>query len=89
MDNYGMYKIKSAAWSARPPVTTPTSTRTSQLAEHGGTIASPKLPNYASVAEATMPLWRRQSSNYLDRRSQDPKPYVWNADADLILGKIS
>jgi hypothetical protein len=26
--------------------------------------------------------------NYLDNRNRDPKPFVWRADADLILGKI-
>ena len=25
---------------------------------------------------------------YVDRRNEDPKPFVWTADADLILGKI-
>src|SRR5881275_410648 len=26
--------------------------------------------------------------DYLDRRNRDPKPFVWTADADLILGKV-
>ena len=25
---------------------------------------------------------------YLDQRNQNPKPFVWKADADLILGKV-
>ena len=25
---------------------------------------------------------------YLDLRNKDPKPFVWTADADLILGKV-
>jgi len=25
---------------------------------------------------------------YLDKRNQKPKPFVWTADADLILGKV-
>jgi hypothetical protein len=25
---------------------------------------------------------------YLDQRNQNPKPFVWTADADLILGKV-
>ena len=25
---------------------------------------------------------------YLDERNKDPKPFVWTADADLILGKV-
>jgi hypothetical protein len=26
--------------------------------------------------------------DYLDRRNESPKPFVWTADADLILGKV-
>ncbi len=26
--------------------------------------------------------------DYLDERNKAPKPFVWKADADLILGKI-
>jgi hypothetical protein len=26
--------------------------------------------------------------NYLDQRNRKPKPFVWTADADLILGKV-
>jgi len=26
--------------------------------------------------------------DYLDQRNKDPKPFVWTADADLILGKV-
>jgi hypothetical protein len=26
--------------------------------------------------------------DYLDKRNKDPKPFVWTADADLILGKV-
>jgi hypothetical protein len=25
---------------------------------------------------------------YLDQRNRNPKPFVWKADADLILGKV-
>jgi len=27
--------------------------------------------------------------SYLDKRNQKPKPFVWTADADLILGKVA
>ena len=27
--------------------------------------------------------------DYLDRRNWNPKPFVWTADADLILGKVA
>jgi hypothetical protein len=26
--------------------------------------------------------------DYLDNRNRKPKPFVWTADADLILGKV-
>jgi hypothetical protein len=26
---------------------------------------------------------------YLDQRNENPKPFVWTADADLILGKVA
>jgi len=26
---------------------------------------------------------------YLDQRNEHPKPFVWTADADLILGKVA
>jgi hypothetical protein len=26
--------------------------------------------------------------DYLDQRNKKPKPFVWTADADLILGKV-
>jgi hypothetical protein len=25
---------------------------------------------------------------YLDERNKDPKPFIWTAEADLILGKV-
>jgi hypothetical protein len=27
--------------------------------------------------------------DYLDQRNRNPKPFVWTADADLILGKVA
>jgi hypothetical protein len=27
--------------------------------------------------------------DYLDQRHKNPKPFVWTADADLILGKVA
>jgi hypothetical protein len=26
---------------------------------------------------------------YLDQRNKNPRPFVWTADADLILGKVA
>jgi hypothetical protein len=30
----------------------------------------------------------RAMLDYLAQRNQQPKPFVWTADADLILGKV-
>jgi hypothetical protein len=27
--------------------------------------------------------------DYLDQRNKNPKPFIWSADADLILGKVA
>ncbi len=27
--------------------------------------------------------------DYLDQRNENPKPFVWTADADMILGKVA
>jgi hypothetical protein len=41
----------------------------------------------------TIRVWRVRSFetamlDYLDRRNNEPKPFVWTAEADLILGKV-
>ena len=91
MDNYGTHKVnKVRAWLARHPRYhvhfTPTSGSWLNLVER-------------LFAEVTQRCVRRGSHtavraleqamlNYLDRRNRDPKPFVWTADADLILGKV-
>ena len=32
---------------------------------------------------------REGHAGHLDQRNKDPKPFVWTADADQILGKIA
>jgi transposase len=92
MDNYGTHKVtKVRAWLARHPRYhvhyTPTSGSWLNLVER-------------LFAEVTERCVRRGSHNavrslekamldYLDQRNKDPKPFVWTAGADMILGKIA
>ena len=43
-----------------------------------------------SVAAVTLLLrvLEKAMLDYLDQRNENPKPFVWTADADLILGKV-
>jgi transposase len=91
MDNYGTHKVKKVRnWLARHPRYrvhyTPTSGSWLNLVER-------------LFAEVTERCVRRGSHNnvrdlekamlaYLEQRNRNPKPFVWTADADLILGKV-
>jgi transposase len=91
MDNYGTHKVaKVQAWLARHPRYhvhfTPTSASWLNLVER-------------LFAEVTERCIRRGSHtavrqleqamlDYLDQRNRKPKPFVWTADADLILAKV-
>ena len=92
MDNYGTHKVKKVrGWLARHPRYqihfTPTSGSWLNMVER-------------LFAEVTQRCVRRGSHtavrelekamlDYLDRRNRNPKPFVWKADADLILGKVA
>ena len=91
MDNYGTHKVKKVrGWLARHPRYhihfTPTSGSWLNMVER-------------LFAEVTQRCVRRGSHtavrelekamlDYLDRRNRNPKPFIWKADADLILGKV-
>lgn len=91
MDNYGTHKVaKVRNWFARHPRYhihfTPTSASWLNLVER-------------LFAEVTERCVRRGSHcavraletamlSYLEQRNTNPKPFVWTADADLILGKV-
>ena len=34
-------------------------------------------------------LLEKAMLDYLDQRNENPKPFVWTADADMILGKVA
>jgi hypothetical protein len=91
LDNYGTHKVsKVRSWLARHPRYhvhfTPTGGSWLNLVER-------------LFAEVTQRCVRRGSHtavrslekamlDYLDNRNRDPKPFVWTATADLILGKV-
>lgn len=92
MDNYGTHKVsKVRNWLARHPRYhvhfTPTGASWLNLVER-------------LFAELTERCVRRGSHTairhleeamlaYLDKRNENPKPFVWRANADLILGKVA
>jgi transposase len=91
MDNYGTHKVSRVRnWLARHPRYhvhfTPTSGSWLNLVER-------------LFAEVTQRCVRRGSHTsvqslekamlaYLEQRNKNPKPFVWAADADMILGKV-
>jgi transposase len=91
MDNYGTHKVsKVRAWFARHPRYhvhfTPTSGSWLNLVERlfaELTERCVRRGSHTAVQELEKAIL-----NYLDQRNRDPKPFVWSADADMILGKV-
>jgi len=91
MDNYGTHKVsKVRGWLNRHPRYQVHFTPT------GGSWLNLVERLFAEVTERCV---RRGSHTavgqlekamlaYLDQRNQNPKPFMWTADADLILGKV-
>lgn len=92
MDNYGTHKApKVRKWLARHPRYhvhfTPTSGSWLNLVERLFAEVTARCVRRGShTAVATL---EKAMLDYLDRRNEDPKPFVWTADADLILGKVA
>jgi hypothetical protein len=90
MDNYGTHKVKKVrAWLARHPRYhvhfTPTGASWLNLSERlfvEVTQRCIRRGSFTAVREL-----EKSMLAYLDNRNQDPKPFVWTADADLIPGK--
>jgi transposase len=92
MDNYGTHKVsKVRTWLARHPryhvhFFTPTSGSWLNLVERlfaEVTERCVRRGSHTAVREL-----EKAMLTYLDQRNQNPKPFVWKADADLILGKV-
>jgi transposase len=91
MDNYGTHKVeKVRRWLARHPRYhvhfTPTSGSWLNLVERLFAEVSQRCVRRGSYTAVRQ--LEKAMLDYLDKRNRKPKPFVWTADADLILGKI-
>lgn len=91
MDNYGTHKVgKVQKWLARHPRYqvhfTPTSASWLNLVERLFAEVTERCVRRGS--HTAIQALEKAMLDYLDQRNKDPKPFVWTADADLILGKV-
>jgi transposase len=91
MDNYGTHKVnKVRTWLARHPRYhvhfTPTSGSWLNLVERLFAEVTERCVRRGS--HTAVRALEKAMLDYLDQRNKDPKPFVWKADADLILGKV-
>lgn len=91
MDNYGTHKVaKVRAWLARHPRYhvhfTPTGASWLNLVERLFAEVTERCVRRGS--HTAVPALEKAMLDYLDQRNRDPKPFVWTAPADLILGKV-
>jgi transposase len=91
MDNYGTHKVtKVRTWLARHPRYhvhfTPTSGSWLNLVERLFAEVTERCVRRGS--HTAIRTLEKAMLDYLDQRNKDPKPFVWTADADLILGKV-
>ena len=91
MDNYGTHKVaKVRGWLARHPRYhvhfTPTSGSWLNLVERlFGEVTERCVRRGSHTAVGAL---EKAMLDYLAQRNWKPKPFVWTADADLILGKV-
>lgn len=91
MDNYGTHKVeKVRRWFTRHPRYhvhfTPTSGSWLNLVERlFGEVTDRCVRRGSHTAVAQL---EKAMLDYLAQRNRDPKPFVWTADADLVLGKV-
>jgi transposase len=91
LDNYGTHKTpKVIRWFARHPRYhlhfTPTSGSWINQVERWFAGITEKRIRRGSFT--SVPKLEKAIREYLDHNNENPKPFVWTADADLILGKI-
>ncbi len=91
MDNYGTHKVsKVQAWLARHPRYhvhfTPTSGSWLNLVERLFAEVTERCVRRGS--HTAVRHLEKAMLDYLDDRNRAPKPFVWTASADLILGKV-
>ena len=91
MDNYGTHKVsKVRSWLARHPRYhvhfTPTSGSWLNLVERLFAEVTERCVRRGS--HTAVSSLEKALLDYLDHRNKNPKPFVWTASADLILGKV-
>jgi transposase len=91
MDNYGTHKVdKVRRWFVRHPRYhvhfTPTSSSWLNMVERlFGEVTERCVRRGSHTAVSQL---ERAMLQYLDQRNENPKPFVWTAPADMILGKV-
>jgi transposase len=91
MDHYGTHKVaKVRGWLARHPRYrvhfTPTSGSWLNLVERLFAEVTERCVRRGT--HTAVPVLEKAMLDYLNQRNRNPKPFVWTADADLILGKV-
>jgi transposase len=91
MDNYATHKVaKVRNWLTRHPRYhvhfTPTGASWLNLAERLFAEVTERCVRRGS--HTTVRALEQAMLTYLDKRNENPKPFVWTASADLILGKV-
>jgi transposase len=91
MDNYGTHRVsKVRSWLARHPRYhvhfTPTSGSWLNLVERLFAEVTERCVRRGS--HTTVRALEKALLDYLDQRNRAPKPFLWTAPADLILGKV-
>jgi transposase len=92
MDNYGTHKVKKVRnWLLRHPRYhvhfTPTGASWLNLVERLFAEVTERCLRRGS--HTAVRALEKAMLDYLDQRNKHPKPFVWHADADLILGKVA
>jgi transposase len=91
MDNYGTHKVSRVRnWLARHPRYhvhfTPTSGSWLNLVERLFAEVTERCVRRGS--HTSVRALEKAMLAYLEQRNKNPKPFVWTADADMILGKV-
>lgn len=91
MDNYATHKVaKVRHWLVRHPRYhvhfTPTGASWMNLVERLFAELTERCIRRGS--HKAVPALEQAILGYLDKRNEDPKPFIWTASADMILGKV-
>ena len=92
LDNYGTHKTPSgeAVVRASSRVSPPFHADQRVVAEPGGAVLRARSPRSGSVAGSfrSVPALEKAIMEYLADHNENPRPFVWTANADLILERV-